>query len=287
MAKNKLIWSALTFIVIAGAAVAKAPPAPAKKTDTTKKSGVAEIAVVRWYDSYETAVKMSKLKKKPLFIDFTAKWCGWCEKMDKEVLSHQEIAVKLQKFVCVRIDVDKDRRTAYGYGVSSLPRVIIVNTHSEIVGDWLGYRGRDDFSKLLDDIMEYANTKTGAIEAPNITSAGTKAGPAVKTVTVDLSSNEKAIEQLACKDPALRLAVIAQLATIPTKAMAIATAGLGSKYLGIRIASWELMKKINPSPIDFDPWASTKQRNELLKLLKTPEKPTKKSTEKSAGKSTE
>ena len=72
------------------------------------------------------------------------------------------------------------------------------------------------------------------------------------------------------KDPAIRQAVIAQLATVPSEAMLIAVAGLESKYLGIRIASWELMKKIYSTPIDYDPWASTKRRNELLKSLNKP-----------------
>lgn len=261
----------LIFIIV-GAAAAESSTS-AKKTKTAKDSGVAKTAVVKWYDSYKTAVEIAKYENKPLLVDFTARWCGWCDRMDKEVFSHKDIAAKLQKFVCVRVDVDKDRMTAYGYSVTSLPRVIVVNTHSEIVGDWLGYRGRGDFSKLLDDVAEYLKTKTGAIVAPKVAASDAKAVPTVKMISIDLSSPEAVIEQLACKDPALRAAVIAKLATTPGEAMAIATAGLGSKYLGIRIASWELMKKINRAPKDFDPWASSKQRNELLKSLKRLEKP--------------
>ena len=282
MARNKLIWTAMTFIIAAAAFAETTPPAAA--AESPKDSGVTKAAVVKWYDSYKTATQMSKFENKPMFIDFTAKWCSWCDKLDKEVFSHQEIAANLQKFICVRIDVDKDRQTAYGFGVTSLPRIIVINTHSEIVGDWLGYRGREDFLELLDDVMEYAKTKTGAMEAPEITSAGSKQVGPVKTVMVDLSSKQAVIEQLASKDPALRKTVIAMLAANPNEAMIIAAAGLESKYLGERIASWELMKKINRTVIDFDPWASTRRRNELLKSLKIPvksaEKPTKKPTQK-------
>ncbi|MCF7954639.1 MAG: thioredoxin family protein [Phycisphaerae bacterium] len=290
MVKNKTIWTVLNFIVIVAVAFGESAT-PAAATESLKDSAVAKAVVVKWYDSYKTATEISKLENKPMLIDFTAMWCGWCEMLDKEVFSHQEIAAKLQKFICVRIDVDKDRQTAYGFSVTSLPRIIVINTHSEIVGDWLGYRGREDFSELLDDVMEYAKTKTGAMEAPEIASLDQKQVGPVKTVMLDLSNRQAVIEQLASKEPAVRQAVIERLAADPTEAMAIAAAGLESKYLGERIASWELMKKINRTTIDFDPWASAKRRIELLKPLKTSfkpaEKPTKKLVEKPAELSTE
>ena len=276
MVKSKYIWLVLTFLIIASASVAETTK-PVKVIRPPRVSGLGEIAVVRWYDSYETAVKMAKIQKKPILIDFTASWCGWCEKMDKEIFANKDVAKILEAFVCVRIDVDKNRDTAYAFSVKSLPRVFVINTHSEIVGDWLGYRGREDFSQLLEDVLEYTDTKTGAIAAPKVSASDTKAMQEVKKIMVDLSSTEKVIEMLASKDPALRQAVIAQIATSSTEAMTIATTGLESKYLGIRIASWELMKKIYSTPIDYDPWASTKRRNELLKSLnKSSEKPAEK-----------
>lgn len=280
----------MVVVFVNSAAGAKNAPS-GSETESPKDLVAAKAVVVKWYDSYKTATQMSKFENKPMLVDFTAKWCSWCGKLDKEVLSHQEIAAKLQKFICVRIDVDKDRETAYGFSVSSLPRIIVINTHSEIVGDWLGYRGREDFSGLLDDVMEYAKMETGAMEAPEITTADRKQVGPVKTVMVDLSSRQVVIEQLASKEPDVRKTVIAMLAANPTEAMAIAAAGLESKYLGIRIASWELMKKINRTAINFDPWASTKQRIELLKSLKIPVKsavkPTKKPTEKAPEKTVE
>lgn len=272
------------IVTVIAASAAAETPASAKKTAAAKSTVPAEKSAVKWYDSYKTAVEMAKFENKPLLVDFNAKWCGWCDKMDKEVLSHKDITSKLQKFVCVKIDIDKDRRTAYGYGVTSLPRIIVVNTHSEIVGDWLGYHGRDDFSKLLDGVVEYLNQKTGALEAPKVSASDDKAAVAVKKVSLDLSSIDVVIEQLASKDPAVRKAVITHLAAKPKQALSIAAAGLSSKYLGIRIASWELMKKIKRPEIDFDPWASTKQRNESLKRLKPADKPKDKSTLKSPDK---
>lgn len=283
MAKTKFIWLLLTFIAVTATADTNTQPPKASlpastkapKTEVTKDLVAAKMAVIRWYDSYDTAVNMARFENKPMLVDFTAKWCGWCEKMDRDVFANEEVIAKLQKFICVRIDVDKQRDIAYAYAINSLPRVVVINTHSEMVGDWIGYRGWEDFSKLLDDVMDYTNKKIGAIEAPKITMTGTKSAPDIKavSVTVDLSNAEIVLEQLANKDPAFRQAVITQLSATPVEAQAIATAGLESKYLGIRIASWELIKKINRTLIDYDPWASIKQRNVLLKpLKKVPEK---------------
>jgi thioredoxin-related protein len=287
MAKNKILCLILIVIVMSVSAIAKTP-VPVSKDVILKVAADAKSSEVKWYDSYATAVAIAKFENKPMLVDFTAEWCVWCVKMDTNVFSNKEIAAKLQKIVCVRIDVDKDIKTASAYAVKSLPRVLVVNTYSEVVGDWLGYRGPKDFSKLLDDVMEYTKEKTGAIEAPKVAVSGDKPTAAVKTVSIDLSNKDVLVEQLASKDPAVRQAVIAQLATVPSEAMLIAVAGLESKYLGIRIASWELMKKIYQTPIEYDPWASIKQRSELLKSLnKAVEKTTEKISEKSAEKPTE
>src|SRR5437879_3290811 len=61
---------------------------------------------IPWATNYDQAVELSKKEQKPLFLYFTGSdWCGWCWKMDKEILSTSDLidAVK-NKFIFVKID---------------------------------------------------------------------------------------------------------------------------------------------------------------------------------------
>ena len=224
--------------------------------------------VLSWYDSYQTAYNISNYNKLQLVIDFNASLFCLCEKLDKEVLSDPEIKQQLSRFVCVKVDVDKNREIAYAFGVTSLPRIIVVNTHSEIVGDWLGYREKSDISTLLDDVLVYAYEKTGAIKAPDIKIAKSQEKRLTVDITLNLSARQQVINQLGAKNPAVRKEVIKQLTVHPKEAIEIAKAGLQSNYLGTRIASWKLYNLLRQSnSIKYDPWASTEERAKSLKSL--------------------
>jgi thiol:disulfide interchange protein len=63
-----------------------------------------------WYN-IEEAQKRAKDSPKMVFIDFTAKWCGWCKVMDKKTFTDPEVADYLnQYFYSVKIDFDSPKK---------------------------------------------------------------------------------------------------------------------------------------------------------------------------------
>ena len=64
-----------------------------------------------WLTDMEQAVKISKKTKKPLLLFFTGSdWCGWCIRLQKEVLKTPEFAAWADKNV-VLVELDYPRRT--------------------------------------------------------------------------------------------------------------------------------------------------------------------------------
>ena len=151
----------LIILLFAGLVIAANQPSM-ESTATIKKD-------LKWSTSYSESVQRAKAKKIPVLIKFEASWCVYCQKMEEEVYTDPEVIKELDKFVLVKIDVDKNSAVAKSYKIKSLPRTIVINIHDEIVGDWLGYHEASAFAKLLRDVDEYTHTQTGTTSMPSIT----------------------------------------------------------------------------------------------------------------------
>ncbi len=107
---------------------------------------------IPWTTDYAKGTALALAQTRPILIKFTAEWCGWCERMDVEVFVEAPVIEALEGTTCIKVDVDKRPDVAMAYGVRTLPRVIVINTHQEVVGDWLGYQKPDRFLALLRDL---------------------------------------------------------------------------------------------------------------------------------------
>jgi len=64
-----------------------------------------------WHTNIDEAIAVSKTENKPLFLFFTGSdWCGWCIRLQKEVLKTPEFAAWAKDKV-VLVEVDFPRRS--------------------------------------------------------------------------------------------------------------------------------------------------------------------------------
>jgi protein disulfide-isomerase len=64
-----------------------------------------------WHTDLNKAMEVSKKSKKPLLLFFTGSdWCGWCMRLQKEVLQTPEFAVWAKENV-VLVELDYPRKT--------------------------------------------------------------------------------------------------------------------------------------------------------------------------------
>ena len=104
---------------------------------------------IQWM-SYDAGLQKAAKENKHVFIDFTAKWCGYCKKMDRETFSKPEVIDMINKsFVPVRVDGDSQQELNIdGYKI----------TESNLTKQEFGVRGYPTFWFLKSD-----GTKLGAI----------------------------------------------------------------------------------------------------------------------------
>jgi len=125
-------------------------------------SGTA-ISAGEWTTDYAAALLQAKTDKKRVFLFFTGSdWCGWCKRLDKEILSTADFKAYAKKsLILVKLDFPhsipqpaqvtaRNQKLARQYGIQGYPTIIVLNGAGENVGQ-LGYQdgGPKPFIKEL------------------------------------------------------------------------------------------------------------------------------------------
>lgn len=129
---------------------------------------------IAWLTSYEQAVNEAKSSSKFIVLFFTGSdWCGWCNKLEDEVLDTQEFADSVgNKFIFVKLDfplyksidpqlAGQNKQLQRKYDVKGYPTLIILDSNQQQIGV-TGYRagGPSQYANhLLDMIKNYTAYK--------------------------------------------------------------------------------------------------------------------------------
>jgi thioredoxin-related protein len=224
--------------------------------------------VIQWSDSYQAGIDKAKAEKLPVLIKFEAAWCTWCKKLDQEVFTQPEIIKEMGKYVCLRVDVDKSTDIAAAYKIRSLPRIIVINVYDEIVGDWLGYRDAAAFSKLFKDVTEYTDISVGTTKMPVVTPNAGKLIANQEIPKIDPNNTNELIDLLGHRNPAVNRILTEALIMKGSKILPLVEPSLENTYLGTRVAGWKVFQTVAFNQYKFDPWASSDERAEAIKIIK-------------------
>jgi len=109
--------------------------------------------------SFEDALKVAKKEHKIIMIELVQENCHFCKRMDKEVMSDDNISSALSKdFVVVKFDVNRDK-LPLGLKKEMTPTFAFVKESGEIFSIIRGAWNREDFSALLRYIKKKSKIK--------------------------------------------------------------------------------------------------------------------------------
>ena len=91
------------------------------------------------------------LGDKPAIVDFTATWCGPCQRIAPIL---ESLAKEYDgKIVVYKVDVDKERELAKAFNVSSIPAVLYIPTGDGETVMTIGSRDAATISKEIETIL--------------------------------------------------------------------------------------------------------------------------------------
>jgi len=131
----------LLLIFVSGAAVAE---------DAEEK-----LRSITWV-GYNEALSVGRDFDKPVSLHFTAPWCKWCKKMQKETYTDAKvIRFMTENYAAVMINTETLPSLARKFKVESLPTLWFLDSQGKALTSIQGYVGPE---KLL-RVLEYVSTK--------------------------------------------------------------------------------------------------------------------------------
>ena len=119
-------------------------------------TGFASSAEIAWV-SYDDGMSMVEKNPKKLFISFYSDRCEYCKVMDEETFKDSAIVSYINKnFIPVRVNSDKDRKTAEIFKVRGLPDTWFMSETKEVIGHRTGFIS----AETLIMVLKYINTNS-------------------------------------------------------------------------------------------------------------------------------
>ena len=118
-----------------------------------------DIYAVSWQSDLDGALDSAKSSGDPIMVDFYTDWCHWCKKMDSDTYCDSRVNELARDFICVQIDAENKPDLARKYSVRGYPTVIFLDSEGQVMQSVSGYRGPDDFARIMEDVLKKVESK--------------------------------------------------------------------------------------------------------------------------------
>lgn len=104
-----------------------------------------------YLDSFEKGQKECARTKKPLLVEFSARWCPGCMRLEKEVWLNPEMQKTLRKFVKVKMDADRFANKPWmeKYGIGGIPATLVLNCEGIEIDRFIDFQPRPVLQQAL------------------------------------------------------------------------------------------------------------------------------------------
>jgi thiol:disulfide interchange protein len=88
--------------------------------------------IIPWRPNLAAAQAEARQSHRPVFLYFTASWCGPCQKMKSTTWADNIVRQAMEKYVPVKVDVDAEPAMVERFGIRAMPTYLIVSEQGEV-----------------------------------------------------------------------------------------------------------------------------------------------------------
>ncbi len=132
---------------------------------------------VVWTNDLDAALESARRSDRIVLLHFTATWCGPCRRLEQHAFKNSKVVDVLNRSaVCVKVDIDKNRKLAEQYGIVKVPADIILTADKTLVEKQYSPTVADDYLALL----QKAQAKRAGTRSLVAIEPEAKASPVIK-----------------------------------------------------------------------------------------------------------
>jgi thiol-disulfide isomerase/thioredoxin len=110
---------------------------------------------IRWHKDLKSAHRVAVEQNRPMLILFSASWCTYCHKLQRETLGEKPmVAFVEQQFVPLLLDYDKDNAIAKILEVESLPCTVVLSPQADLLARLVGYAKSGSYRETLQAALD-------------------------------------------------------------------------------------------------------------------------------------
>jgi thiol-disulfide isomerase/thioredoxin len=108
---------------------------------------------IHWTYSYEDSLKLASREEKPIMVGFYTTWCMYCRKLDEVTYVDSAVVEGSKNFICLKVDGEKRRDVAYGYGIGKFPTILFLDPAGRVIWREFGYRDPIFLARRMQEVL--------------------------------------------------------------------------------------------------------------------------------------
>ncbi|MEJ7594309.1 MAG: thioredoxin fold domain-containing protein [Planctomycetaceae bacterium] len=110
-------------------------------------------AQISWSTDIEDSLHRAAANGQPVLMEFTADWCVFCKKMEKNTFTNAEVTERISRnFVALKVDADKNKDLVKDLGIKGLPAILIVSPDLKVIERISGFQTPEALIPKLDAV---------------------------------------------------------------------------------------------------------------------------------------
>lgn len=96
---------------------------------------------ISWSTDIEQSLQDASESGKPVLMQFTASWCVYCKRMEKNTFTNENVAERIgEDFVAVKVDADEHKDLIRDLEIKGLPAILIVSPDLQVIHRISGFQ---------------------------------------------------------------------------------------------------------------------------------------------------